>query len=332
MSQPWRILSMAAVVAVLLVSFIHGGLKQPLPASAADCTQDKTGTLVIEIIDRATDDLLSVGGSKVLINPDPRDFDLDHIVVDSDLTDANAAEDRDQDPGVIRIETACSTQGSESYTAILFGLPIGLEDCEIEVGSDTGQLAAGATRKLTLEVDCTGIVPTPTPVATATPALPATVTASTSPLSVSCNGTSIVSIQVRDALGNPVKPGTAVALSTTLGALSPSSGHVTNDAGMVFAFLTAPATSDGTATILATAGSASGTAFVTVSCGAPAATAPPGPTGTVAGVITPPNTGDAGLAASNHGSSALLGILATTSMAVGLAVLARVRWSRRVRA
>lgn len=330
MSKPWKILSLAAAVVALMVCLMPGGSVRPTPASAEDCTQDNTGTLVIEITDHATNDLLSFGGARVLIDPDPSDFELDHIVVDSDVTDANAAEDRDSDRGVIRLEGVCSTEGSERYEASLYSLPGDLEDCDVVVSSDSGTVSPGGTRTLTLEVDCTGIVATPTPAATATPAAPSTVITNTSPLTVSCNGTSVVNITVRDAAGHAVKAGTPVTITTTLGAISPTSGHVTNDQGSVFAFLTAPATTGGIATVTATAGAASGSATVTVNCGAAAptaTTAPPpaataGTTGT--GVITPPNTGDAGLAARGGGSSVLV-VLGFAVASLVLAAMTRVR-------
>ena len=72
------------------------------------------------------------------------------------------------------------------------------------------------------------------------------------------------------------------------------------------AVYTAPTNLGGTVTITATSGSISGSANVTVNCGQPAApaTAPAAPqptisaprTGTGTSSITPPNTGDAGLA------------------------------------
>jgi hypothetical protein len=63
----------------------------------------------------------------------------------------------------------------------------------------------------------------------------------------------------------------------------------------VFVFYTAPQNQGGTATITATAGSASGTANITINCNTAPTQAPP-PTTAPSGGIQPPNTGDGGLA------------------------------------
>lgn len=299
MSRSWSILAPAAVSAILLVMLGLGGGVSPPVALAEDCTPDNTGTLIIEIIDAATGDELETDGTRVLVKPDPRDFELDVVVTDTAIPDANVSQDRDSDTGVIRIEGACSTEGSESYTASLFELPGSLEDCEVNESSDSIELQAEETETLTLEVDCTGVGPTPTATAVPTPGAAATVIANTSPLSVGCNGTSIISITVRDDAGQAVGAGTAVAITTTLGTITAPS-QITSNAGTVNTFFTAPSASGGTATITAKAGNATGTGTVNVSCGAgPAATSAPPPTvaagGGGGGVITPPNTGDAGL-------------------------------------
>ena len=116
-----RLSMLFAAVAVLGVLAL-GGSSGPSPAFAEDCSPDNTGTLVITIIDLADDSPLSIEGTEVLIKPDPKDFVLDQIVTDTSLDDANAGVDRDADAGVIRYEGACSTEGSESYTASLWSL------------------------------------------------------------------------------------------------------------------------------------------------------------------------------------------------------------------
>ena len=325
MSKPGFSFSIAALSAVLGLLLTPGGAANPPKALAADCTQGQTGTLVIRIYDQATNALLPFSGAEVLINPDPRDFDLDHIVVDSDVDDASGAEDKEPGPGVIRLDRACSTQGAETYAAILFSLPVPYDDCDIVSGSDSGKLAVNGTTDLDLEVDCTGIGPTPTvgptgtPAPTATPAGPNKLSATASPLQVSCSGTSVITVAIRDGANNPVAAGTPVGLTTTFGTLSPGGAQVTNAAGNVTVFFTAPASSGGIATITAISGSLKDTASVSVQCGGVAAissvtTAPGG-----AGVITPPNTGDAGIAGPDRDASriAVLAVFAASVTAAG---------------
>ena len=324
MSRSLSVFAPAAFLAVLLGLLLAGGGARPAPVFAEDCTLENTGTLIIEIIDASTDDELDVDGTRVLIKPDPRDFVLDNIVVDTAIQDANVSQDRDSDAGTIRIEHACSTDGSESYTASLYQLPDSLEDCEVGDDSDSTQLDAEETETLTLVIDCTGVGPTPTATVAATPGAPATVTANSSPLSVGCNGTTIVSVTVRDSAGNAVGAGTAVGLTTTIGAITAPS-QVTSSAGTVNTFFTAPSAQGGTATITAKAGNATGTTFVTVNCGAaaPAGTTAPPPTVAAGGggVITPPNTGNGGVAG-GHGSPAagIAALVAGVVILLGLSV------------
>jgi hypothetical protein len=91
-------------------------------------------------------------------------------------------------------------------------------------------------------------------------------------------------------------------------------------------FFTAPASQGGTATITATSGSASGQTTVNVNCGtaATATTAPP-PTVAPGGVITPPSTGDAGLAGGNAGWVYLLWGAIGALVAMGAVAIVRVR-------
>jgi hypothetical protein len=78
---------------------------------------------------------------------------------------------------------------------------------------------------------------------------------------------------------------------------------VSTSGGYATATYTAPSNTNGTATITATSGQGSGYATVTFTCTTTAPAAPSAPVyvppsaGVPIGVITPPNTGDAGLAA-----------------------------------
>jgi hypothetical protein len=304
MSKPQYSLLVAALAAILSLLFAPGGLARPSTVSAANCSLGQTGTLVIKLYDEATGALVNFSAIEVLVNPDPRDFDLDHLVVDSDVPDASASEDHDATTGIIQFDDACSTQGAESYTASVYSLPGLYDECDIVDGSDSGKVSVGGTATLELVVDCTGVGPTPTvgptstPTATATPMAPSQVTVNASPLEVSCSGTSVITATLRDASNNSVGAGTPVTLSSSFGTLSPGGNQVTNAAGSVVAFFTAPASSGGLATISAVSGALKGMAVVNVKCGGTAAINTVTPSGGT-GVITPPNTGDAGLAGSD---------------------------------
>lgn len=130
------------------------------------------------------------------------------------------------------------------------------------------------------------------------------VTASAS--SVSCGGSSAISVAVKGPNGAAAVDGTTVQLSTTAGTVSPNTA--TTSGGAVQALFTAPSSGNASASITASAGSATGSTSVSVSCAPqvtqPAVSAPPPPpvanvasTGPL--VISPPNTGDAGLKAND---------------------------------
>jgi len=133
--------------------------------------------------------------------------------------------------------------------------------------------------------------------------VPTSLTIATASPSVTCGGTSSVTVKVLGTNGQTVADGTAVALAASVGTLSPASA--TTSAGAVTATYTAPAGVPATSvTLRATAGAASNTTGVSVTCAAttaPATTAPvqqpvyspPAPPANL--VISPPNTGDAGL-------------------------------------
>jgi hypothetical protein len=212
----------------------------------------------------------------------------------------------------------------------LFSLPVPYDDCDIVDGSDSGKVAVNGTADLKLEVDCTGVGPTPTvgptgtPTPTATPAGPNKLSATASPLQVSCSGTSVITVAIRDGADNAIA-GSPVALTTTFGTLSPGGAQVSNAAGNVTVFFTAPASSGGIATITAISGSLKDTASVSVQCGSVAAisSVTPAPGGT--GVIRPPNTGDAGLASTDRH---ITRIVALTVFVAAVAVGWRLRSMR----
>jgi hypothetical protein len=139
---------------------------------------------------------------------------------------------------------------------------------------------------------------------------------------VNCNGTSIVTIQVRSAGGQPVAVGTAVTITASIGSVSPSSGQTTSADGSVFVFYTAPSNAGGAATITAKAGNAQGTATVQVNCAGATATAAPPPPTVAPGVISPPNTGDAGIASKHTDWTPFAGIVVIVATLIGGAVAA----------
>jgi len=137
------------------------------------------------------------------------------------------------------------------------------------------------------------------------PAVPAygsaaAVTVSASPASTTCTSPSTISVTVKDINGNLAANGTSVTVSASTGTVSPNVASTSG--GYATTTFTAPGNSNGTATVTATSGTGTGYATVAFSCTstttstAPAYVPPPAAYPTYPAVITPPNTGDAGLA------------------------------------
>ncbi len=149
---------------------------------------------------------------------------------------------------------------------------------------------------------------TATPTITTTPSV-TTLTVSIAPSTLGCNGSAFVTVVSRNAAGALV-PGGTVTLSTNLGTISPTTA--TDTGGGVLAVLTAPATQGGTATIVATAGGVTGQAQATINCNQATSTSVPATSVPPVATISPPRTGDAGLARGSNLSTtaglALLGI------------------------
>jgi hypothetical protein len=127
-------------------------------------------------------------------------------------------------------------------------------------------------------------------------------TVSASPSSVTCTSPSSISVTVKDAAGNLAPNGTSVTVSASTGTISPN--VVSTSGGYATTTFTAPNNANGTATVTATSGQGSGYATVSFSCtGSTTTTAPSAPVyvppsaSVPIGIISPPNTGDAGLAA-----------------------------------
>jgi hypothetical protein len=151
-----------------------------------------------------------------------------------------------------------------------------------------------------------------------------TVQASASPNSVGCNASSFVTLTVRDAAGGAVANGTSVTVTVSGGgSVNPTTTTTTSGGALIL--YTAPSSGSGTATITATAGTAVGSTTVQFACAATPATAvPPPPPPPASGAISPPNTGDAGLAGEGGLPLTAAGLLAI-SLLIGGLVAARVR-------
>jgi hypothetical protein len=126
------------------------------------------------------------------------------------------------------------------------------------------------------------------------------ITVSASPASVTCTSPSTISVTVKDAAGNLAPNGTSVTISASTGTISPN--VVSSSGGYATTTFVAPDNANGTATVTATSGQGSGYATVSFSCTGVSTTSPSVPVYVPPatypiGIISPPNTGDAGLAA-----------------------------------
>lgn len=329
MSHTWKLLPLAAVFALGLVMLVPGTISHPTqPQTASAACTNSTGRLQITITDNNTDNFIPVVGSRIRISPNPDTDTSSETVTDGTAPDVNAA------TGVIRLEGMCV---EETYNVQLLSLPSPYTNCDYVNDSDSIDLTNASLRTLDLTVDCSNvnITPTATVTTTATPTTtvgPASgLTISASPATLGCNGTSIITVQVKDASGNAVAAGTAVTLTASQGSVSPTSGTTASD-GSLFVFYSATGNANGAVTVGATAGSATGNVTVTVNCSAvpTSTTAPPptvAPTVSGGGVISPPNTGSAGLAKSDNGIGwqTYGGIVLVIASALGALVLVRSR-------
>ncbi len=184
------------------------------------------------------------------------------------------------------LSATCSTDG---YISATFVCSATASTVFFYLGTSTGTLACSG-----------GLLNTGIglPLVNTTTGVASTLTVTASPQSVSCNGTSTLSIAVRDANGNSVANGATVLLTSTGGNLSPSQTQTSN--GSASATLLAPSSS-GNVTVSAASGVAINSTSINVTCNTTAPVVPP-QIQTLAprvstGTISPPNTGDAGLAA-----------------------------------
>ena len=128
-------------------------------------------------------------------------------------------------------------------------------------------------------------------------------------VNLTCGGVATLTINVVDSAGQPVANGTVVNLTTNITGVLVA--PVTTSGGVAEAYLITNNANVGSYAVVAQSGSAVG--YITVSCDAAAAPVE-------ASLITPPSTGDAGLAGTSGSSWMLLaiaGVLASVMVAVG---------------
>lgn len=301
MSRFWKLTPVAAVFAFGLV-VLWSGASGP-PAALADVTNMSASGNVVTI---RTDN----EGGNLVITLGSVESDTD---AEMEITDCNGCdEEGDKDDSSLTVDTDDNDYDGFVEVTVTLSCP------------DTDAVTITATHggmSDTETIVCTPATPTPTVGAART------VTVQSSNASLGCNNTSIITIVVKDGAGNPVQSGTLVNIVTNLGTVSPTTGQTTAD-GSVFVFYTAPGNQGGVATITATAGTASGSTQVVVTCSAaPTATTAPPPTvpsQQTGGSITPPSTGDGGLRDAT-GWQTYAGLALTALAALSAAVLLRRR-------
>ena len=159
--------------------------------------------------------------------------------------------------------------------------------------------------------------------------------------SVQCGNPITATVKAVDANGVAVSDGTPIYFTTdtssgVAGGLEGAQGAIPTVGGAASANIATDPSKPGTHTVIAyVLNGAGGVAIqqtATYNCTVPAPAAPTAPavnppvTGTGTGSITPPNTGDAGLAATNSGTSSLFVIAG--AMALMLAGFATFKFSR----
>lgn len=179
----------------------------------------------------------------------------------------------------------------------------------------------GGDESYSFDLDCGFGTPTPTATATTTVGPAATINISSSESNLGCGGTSFVTITVRDNGGGAVA-GTLVNIAANQGSVSPAAEQTAKD-GSAFVFYIAPSNTGGKATITAASGSALGTTEIDINCNLQPTQAPP-PTTTPPG-IQPPNTGDAGLSASNNSWQTYAGVALIVASVIGTLAVIRPR-------
>jgi hypothetical protein len=308
MSLSWKLLPFAALA--VLGAFLVGGAFNSAPRAEATIDSITIEPTLVEgdnevVITVASED--DFGELTITIEGDG---DEDPEITDADCSDCGSG-DIDFTDTTVTVQTDdLDNDGNDDDFTTTFTVEWECEDGDVlTVSADDGDDTASE------DFECTEAL-------TPTVGAAATVVAQASPSTVNCNGTSIVTIQVKGANGQPVAVGTNVTIQASIGSVSPSSGQTTSADGSVFVFYTAPSNAGGAATITARAGNAQGTATVTVNCAAPAPTTAPPPPTVSPGVITPPSTGDAGIGSDRTDWTPFAGIAVIVATLIGGAVIA----------
>ena len=233
----------------------------------------------------------SLDGETFTLDDDETSSDFEFDCDASDVLEVRVSVDVPGHSVLSNIDCAVLEEGETNGDASVIDTSVGSERVDIDL-TDLEHVHC------LFDFDFDESLITPTATATTTVGPAATINVSSSNSNLGCGATSIVTITVRGANGDPVVAGTLVNIVADKGSVSPASGQTTAD-GSVFVFYTAPTDAGGEVTITAASGSALGTATIDVNCSIAPTQAPPPTTAPSGGGIQPPNTGDAGLMTTN---------------------------------
>jgi hypothetical protein len=321
MKRTWKIVPFAALAALGVLALLSAGTTGGVPTASAEVTSVTVtpdpvaagGTASIVVTAKETDagDITVQVGLGTLL---PVSCTIGGVACATFTTSGTGtstvvitgATDGDATPSEVVTLTF-------TYTAPNLTTPTSIGVNATQAG--VGQLVAFSVQPATTPTP-TGTPATPTPTVTTTPAAAASITVSAAPTTIGCQGSAFITAVVRNAAGQNVADGIQVALSTTIGTISPATAPTLG--GGVLAVLTAPANQGGVATITASVGTVTGSTTVQINCAQ--ATATPVPATPTQPPIAPPATGDGGLAGTS--SKTYLGILLlAVSLLGGVAVV-----------
>jgi len=274
MSHTWNLLPLTAlaVLGAITLFSVADGVK----IAGAEVTSLDIDGNVIEL-------KADVGGGDLIVELQSVETDTN---TEMEITDCNGCNDENaKDDTRLTIDTDAAA-GFDGRVDITLTVTCPDDDTITVKATQAGS-------KKTASFECMPAAASPVPTGTIGAAVPRTVVVQSPNQALSCANTAIVTVIVRDANGQPVAAGTLVNIQASIGAVSPTSGQTTSN-GTLTVFYTAPQSQGGTATITATAGTASGSANITINCGAGIQAQPPT---TAPGGIRPPSTGDGGIAA-----------------------------------
>lgn len=330
MKRSWKLVPFAALAALGVLALLSSGNTGTANASPTLVTVSSTtvssggsinATVVFDTDEQAIDIRMSdltggvSGGSITLVSAS-----LTGTGTVTGSLPATAAASASGTPEIYSVPGGTMDNLDANDTAQELTVVVSIQpSCATATGTFRIRAFQGATQQFSATVTCspttttptaTGTPATATPTVTGTPGAAHTITVSAAPQSLGCQGSAFITAVVKTADGQNVPDGTQVALTTTLGSISPPSAATLG--GGVLAVLTAPASQGGPATVRAQVGTVFGEAIVQITCAQatntpvpPAATQPP--TG-----IQPPATGDAGMARDNFRAYAGIAMLAVS--------------------